>query len=65
MKQNSNKNNNQLSLIDNQLVMPSTSVENLLQTSFVMQNKPNVKIGKVNPSIAIINDYEEICGLVK
>ena len=62
MKQNSNKNNNQLSLIDNQLVMPSTSVENLLQTSFVMQNKPNVKIGKVNLSIAIIKDYEEICG---
>jgi hypothetical protein len=41
---------------------PSTSVENLLQIIFVMQNKANVKIGKMNLSIAIIKYYEEICG---
>ena len=41
---------------------PSTSVEDLLQISFFIQNKANVKIGKMNLSIAIIKDYKEICG---
>jgi len=45
MKQKSNKNNNQLSLIDNQLVIPSTSVENLLQTSFFYAKQTQFAIG--------------------
>jgi hypothetical protein len=41
MNLKSNKSNNQSSIIDNQLEMPSTPVENVRQISFFMQNKPN------------------------
>jgi hypothetical protein len=41
MKLKSNKNNNQSSLIDNQLEMPSTSVEKPLQINLFLQNKAN------------------------
>ena len=39
---------------------PSTSVENLLQINLFLQNKANVKIGKINLSIAIIKDYKNL-----
>jgi len=41
MKLNSNKNNNQSLLINNQLEMASTPVENVRQIRLFMQNKPN------------------------
>ena len=37
----------------------STIVENPLQISFFMQNKANVKIGKMNVSVATRKDYDK------
>jgi hypothetical protein len=39
--------------------LPSTSVEDSLQISSFMQNKANVKIGKMNVSVARIKDYRK------
>ena len=58
MKLKSNKTNNQSSLIDNQLEIPSTSVENFLQISSFMQNKPKVKYAKKNVNFFVTMRYE-------
>jgi hypothetical protein len=60
MKLKSNKNNNQSSIIDNQLEMPSTSVEKPLQISPFSTNKANVKIDKMNLSLILLKGYEDL-----
>jgi hypothetical protein len=60
MKLKSNKNNNQSSLIDNQLEMPSTLVERALQINPFIPNKANVKTDKMNLSLIILKGYEAL-----
>ena len=60
MNLKSNKNNNQSSLIDNQLEMPSTPVENIRQIRPFLSNKPNFKYTKINVSSVFTQDYENL-----
>ena len=57
MKLESNRTNNQSSIIDNHLAKPSTSVEKTLQISSFMQNKANSPNVQLNLNIFITKNY--------
>jgi hypothetical protein len=61
MKLKSNKNNNQSSLIDNQLENALYLCrENFTNSPFFMQNKPNVKSAENNISSFVTSKYEKM-----
>jgi hypothetical protein len=65
MKLESKRTNNQSSIIDNHLAMPSTPVENVLQISPFMQNKPNSPNVQLNLTLFITMIYTIFTSLTK